>query len=622
MELGLSRTLKRRRPRRCTSQRLSRPTRDGQAHDQGSSYQPGRGLDSQLRTPTATRVSGRVDKAKSCHDRDYRNRSSTLRLPYGERMTPEELQSAVEQLFRLNNYDVAGPLQLDGASVDIRATPRGGLFPRPVYVEVTVQRVDVAKFGKDLTKFHACRMETPECDFLVVSSSGFTEGLEHRAPAGVRLLTYDQLFAQFERFAAYERAVLTEGRLFDELERLAAVYEEPEFADPVVRATEELDTWLAAPTSDPWLIVVGEYGTGKTALSKILLRRWMEEHKRQPERPVPVRIELRDFVRQFDAVGLLHRFLDQNGLGHVPVDFFYSLIRQGRIVLILDGYDEMAQYMHIQERRVCLEALAELGRDGARGLLTSRPNYFSEAEELTVLETLYSTVHLEPDGKGSEAALDELFERHFVERRERRLRDLTPAQTATLVERRLGAGTTAATTVISLLEKVARPSEGGNVSLSGKPVIISYLVDLADTLSAAGTTTADSITEYQCFGLIIDKLMQRDRARAGVLSTAERRLFLQSLASKLSTGRNNVATEDTLLELIEGVFEKRLQRIPPQERQAERQRLLADLRSSATLTRRVREGREGWEFSHNSLREFLVIEHLLQSLDRREAPRI
>ena len=535
-------------------------------------------------------------------------------------MTPDELQSAVEQLFRLNNYDVTGPLQLDGASVDVKATPRGGLFPRAVYVEVTTQRVDVTKFGKDLTKFHACRTETPDCDFLIVSTRGFTEGLEHRAPAGVRLLTYDQLFTQFEKFSAYEHAVLSEGRLFDELKRLAAVYEEPEFTDPVVPAISELDTWLTAPNSDPWLIVVGEYGTGKTALSKMLLRRWMAQHKRMPERPVPVRIELRDFVRQFDAVSLLHRFLDQNALGHVPVDFFYSLIRQGRIVLILDGYDEMAQYMHIQERRVCLEALAELGRDGARGLLTSRPNYFSEAEELTVLETLYSTVRLETDGDDSEMALDELFEHHFVQRRERRLRDLTPAQTAALVERRLGAGTTAAATVISLLEKVARPSEEGNVSLSGKPVIISYLVDLADTLSSTGD--AKSITEYQCFGMIIDKLMQRDRARAGVLSTSERRFFLQSLASRLSTGRNNVATEDHLLELIDDVFQKRLQRIPLQERQAERQRLLADLRSSATLTRRMREGREGWEFSHNSLREYLVTEHLLHSLDAGEAPRV
>jgi len=80
-----------------------------------------------------------------------------------------------------------------------------------------------------------------------------------------------------------------------------------------------------------------------------------------------------------------------------------SLIGQGRVVLLLDGYDEMAQYLHARERRTCLEALAELAAGGARGVLTSRPNYFTEAEELRVFEILYASIkhgqyYLTPEG--------------------------------------------------------------------------------------------------------------------------------------------------------------------------------------------------------------------------------
>ncbi len=59
---------------------------------------------------------------------------------------------------------------------------------------------------------------------------------------------------------------------------------------------------------------------------------------------------------------------------------------------MLDGYDEMAQFLNARERRACLSALAELAADGARGILTSRPNYFTETEELNVFEALYTTI--------------------------------------------------------------------------------------------------------------------------------------------------------------------------------------------------------------------------------------
>ena len=119
-------------------------------------------------------------------------------------MTPDQLQRAVEELFRLNNYDVEGPLQIRGASVDIRATPRADLFSRPIYIEVTVEKVNTAKFGKDLTKVGPCREVSPGCDFLIVSSTGFTEEVLERAPSNnVTCLTYDALFAQFQRFSSY-----------------------------------------------------------------------------------------------------------------------------------------------------------------------------------------------------------------------------------------------------------------------------------------------------------------------------------------------------------------------------------------------------------------------------------
>ncbi|TDE90075.1 NACHT domain-containing protein [Occultella glacieicola] len=546
-------------------------------------------------------------------------------------MLPEEAESAVAELFRLNGYDVTGPLMVKSASVDLKAERIGDPFAGPVFIEVTTEKVDATKLGKDLTKYYACNEQHPGCAFVIVSTNGFTQSVRERAPARVELLTYETLASRFEKFHPYQRAVLSEGDLAQELLRLADVYEPPQFdfGTRLEPALATLHSWVEDETTGPgWLIVVGEYGTGKTALTQMLLRELMQKNKSDPRCPIPVRIELRDFTKQFDVASLLHKFLDDNNLSHVPLHFFESLISRGRVVLLLDGYDEMAQYMHLLERRVCLETLAQLGRHGAKGILTSRPNYFSEAEELRVLETLYSS--LEETGIAAveyakEAALDQLFERQFVDRSERRLQDLDRAQTEALVARKLSGDPDKSAVVLGLLNKVSRPSDEGARLLGGKPVIISYLVDLADQLSEQPTGPAaasgmDSVTEYQCYRLIVDQLMLRDRRRSPGMPVESRRRFLHRMALRLSNSDISLFNESDFMDLINLEFRARLERLPQSEREGDRQTLYADLRSSATLTRVTTGGKEGWRFSHNSLREFLVVEYLLSSLQAGKAP--
>lgn len=327
------------------------------------------------------------------------------------------------------------------------------------------------------------RENEPSAQVLIVSSAGFSVPVRERArESRIFTLTYEELFKKFERFDRYVDAATGNTPLADELRRLDTIYEEPDFIDEIGqdKATSYLTDWRdSADASNRWLVVVGEYGTGKTALTKVLQYRWLNQYKMNPTLPLPFRVELRDFARQFDARGLLHHFLDQNELSHIPIEFVESLIRSGKIVLLLDGYDEMAQYLHARERRSCLEALAELSSGGAKGILTSRPNYFTEAEELQVFEILYASIkaghyYLGKQDKEllkQEERVDQLLVQ-FIDRFERRLEDLTPEQTEALVERALLDDTVGRTVVIGILKRVFRSIESGDrMSLSGKPVI-------------------------------------------------------------------------------------------------------------------------------------------------------
>lgn len=542
----------------------------------------------------------------------------------------KSLPNAVKALLELNNYIVRGPEQVHGAEIDLIARHKSDPFASALYIEATIEYVDNDKYGKDVGKLALIREKDPDGRRIIVSSRGFSLPVKERAQESrIQTFTYDELFAKFERFEPYVTSCSSGSVRGNELDTLASVYEEPYFDDPQGKdlATEFLTSWRDRSSSkDRWLVVTGEYGTGKTALTKILQYRWLQDYRVNPSLPIPFRVELRDFTRQFDARGLLHHFLDHNSLGHIPVDFVYALLRSGRVVLLLDGYDEMAQYLHARERRSCLAALAELSAGGAKGILTSRPNYFTETEEFHVFEVLYKSIDQEryfltrKDREliEEEAQIDQLLER-FLDRHERSLKDLTPQQTEALVARVLHDDVIGREIVLNLLKRIFRTTaEGEAVSLSGKPVIISYLLEVVEGLKESErnrerTKVAD-LSEWDIFKMIVDQLMLRDLRRSPEILPDIRRQFLARLSVRLSQKDHAVIIEEDFKDLIAKEFQRELRRHAADQKTDQIERYFADLRSSATLTRSADPNRPGWVFSHNSLREFLAAEYLLKGL--------
>jgi len=541
-----------------------------------------------------------------------------------EALTEETLPLAIGKLFELNNYSVEYSKKIHGAEVDIVATSKGDPFAPVIYVEATVQYVDNTKYGKDSTKFLLVQRKDLRGVCLSVSTKGFTpDVVERAAESGVLTKSYLQLFEGFEKFGPYCEMVLGDSSIRSLLE----TYEEPFFKDSLGEAiaTEWLRDWKnATPDVSPWLVVLGEYGTGKTALTQKLQSDWISDYRLDPTSPIPFRVELRNFTRQFDARSLIHHFLDTNNLGHLSIDFVFHLIRNRRVLLLLDGYDEMAQFLNARERRTCLAALADLASEGAKGILTSRPNYFTETEELNVFEALYTSLEKNKYYIGKmdqlfiaeEKSVDQLLENYLLNKNERYLRDLSPDQTTALVRRKLAGDPDGQEIVTALLNKVFREEAGGaKQALSGKPVIISYLLELVDDLRTPGNEIATAhITEWQIYKLIVDRLMLRDLQRAPSLSPDDRRGVLQKLALALSKKEMPMAGEEVFAEIIRENFKAELRRLSPDERRARQDELFQDLRSSATLTRMETSGRAGWVFSHNSLREYLVAELCVGSL--------
>ncbi|PRA78925.1 NACHT domain-containing NTPase [Microbacterium sp. MYb66] len=546
-----------------------------------------------------------------------------------DQFTPTSLPSAVAKVFELNHHSVEGPIKIHGAEIDLVATPVGNPFAPKVYIEVTVEYVNTAKYGKDLTKLAMIHVKDPGATCLIVSSTGFTADVRERAAeARIQTLTYDELFERFEKFQPYVEMYLGESSRANEIRELVDVYERPTFSDSHGEhdALDWMNEWVSDSSAEnSWLLIVGEYGTGKSALTKMLQHGWLRKYRENPVAPIPVRIELGDFTKQLDAQGLLHHFLDHNGLGHVPIEFFWSLIRAGRVVLILDGYDEMAQYLSQRERRSTLRALAELSSDGVRGILTSRPNYFSESEELSLFDHLYREISIRSKYAAEardeiaerENEIDSLIQRSILDRFERALQDLSPDQSRALVDSILREKVDAANIVKKVLDRVFRSTgEGAEIALSGKPVIISYLIEVATSLHDSDVVR---LTEWDVYTLIVDKLGLRDLEQTTRVGMDERRQFLQRLAVHMATNGRREVDEESFRDLVETVFARQVKKYTGNARVVEVDGLFEDLRRSGTLTRSEDRSGLGWRFSHNSLKEFLVAESLIDDLKKGNA---
>ena len=101
---------------------------------------------------------------------------------------------------------------------------------------------------------------------------------------------------------------------------------------------------------------------------------------------MPVRIDLRHADREFSLEGLILNHLYRSGLPQVSFDIFLYSLFEGNIVLILDGFDEMAARVSPLVTRRNFHELARCVQKRSKVLLTCRTHYFkSRTEEEEVI---------------------------------------------------------------------------------------------------------------------------------------------------------------------------------------------------------------------------------------------
>ncbi len=186
----------------------------------------------------------------------------------------------------------------------------------------------------------------------------------------------------------------------------------PVFSEHHASLQSFIDAWLTM-RGQTHLTILGESGAGKTWFCRQYAYRQLKRYLKNPvQERLPLLITLRDFVKPMNVRQLISdALLEQYKLLFVgsAYDIFAEMNRRGKILLILDGFDEMPRREDYQSVVENFWELAELLDEHSKIILTSCTLCFQWSRESSRIKTGvdqhdtivlsssdFEVVHLEP----------------------------------------------------------------------------------------------------------------------------------------------------------------------------------------------------------------------------------
>ncbi len=324
--------------------------------------------------------------------------------PHSSRATQgKRFEDRVADLLRLLGYSVEREQLIGPDRVDLVARIESGVDTLTYFVECKDHKSAVAKEVVDLLglwlrkpaaqAMHARGMVVANAFSPAALASAKDLNITTATPQDLerRLLDFDkylfQLAADFEQTplaTSYVTQATQPERIRDPGETSPTKEgPQPEALSAINDLVAHGIEWANGRDSRLW-VLLGDYGTGKTAFTEKLAYELAKRAMADGSAPVPLRVSLRDFpnkVRQEDL--LAERWLQATGQRKDPKVLLH-LIQRGRIVLLFDAFDEMgiatAGRSVVDQFRMLVGITANPGETatGNRVLITCREQFFKD----------------------------------------------------------------------------------------------------------------------------------------------------------------------------------------------------------------------------------------------------
>ncbi|MGW0802844.1 WD40 domain-containing protein [Nonomuraea sp. NPDC002799] len=344
--------------------------------------------------------------------------------------------------------------------------------------------------------------------------------------------------------------------------------------------TDELMRLLATDHGR-FLLLLGDFGHGKTFALRELARRIPAELPHL----TPILIELRALDKAHSVDGLVAAHLANHGEEVIDLKAFRYLLRQGRIVLLFDGFDELVTRLTFDRAADHLATLLAAAEDKAKIVVASRTQHFKSHSQ--VLTSLGEMVGVLP------------------QRRVLSVEDFTPDQIRSYLLNRFEDGD----------EARARMSLMGEIedllALAQNPRMLSFIADLdADrlrTVAGARHTLSPALLYEEILGswLAFEERRAKVPGSPAALTTGELWRAVTALAARLWESGESLLGVDELTEIGETLTDLADGQLSGAH--------AAYRMGSGSLLVRTEEGMFG--FIHASVMEWLIARHIAATLD-------
>jgi len=356
-----------------------------------------------------------------------------------------------------------------------------------------------------------------------------------------------------------------------------------------------VDRWLDDPARNH-ISILGDYGTGKTSFCRQyaakLGRRWLADpdHHR-----IPILISLRDYAKAVSLKQLVTDFLVNRYGIQAGYEAFRRFNADGRLLLLFDGFDEMAQKVDYETTADNFEELARAVEAQSKVLLTCRTPYFRTRAEA---EKLLSPRGLEPLPEARDlperAAID------LTERPNFEIVHLSPFGREDIQQMLRARFPEVWQGYWQRIEDTYNLAE-----LAQRPVLLDMIARSLPHLQPGRALNAAQL--YEAY---TDLWLARDEEKGRTLITrADKRLFMQELALEMLRREKLSIHYSRLPERVRTHFQL--------EKAAEIDYFEHDIRTCSFLNR---DGEGNYRFVHKSFGEFFVAQWLAPRLLDGSAP--
>ena len=350
-----------------------------------------------------------------------------------------------------------------------------------------------------------------------------------------------------------------------------------------------IESWLNDPKTNQ-LTLLGDVGTGKTFLMRVLASELARQYQEKPaSRPLPLLIDLRDTDREVSLEGLVLTHLQSQGLRQITFAIFEHAVRNGQMILLFDGFDEMAARTSPQVTRRNFQQLARCARGKGKLLITCRTHYFTsrtEEEEVVLGSTLESD---------SPVARELL--RDLIDRQNCRIAYLRPFQFPQIREYVERARPNDSAACLSKIEAVYNLSE-----LCQRPMLLQMIVKSIDRLGSR------DINPARLYEVFTEVWINRDTWRA-ILPREKKLQFVTALARVFWQQGVPRIHYTELLHHVQQEFSAEIQ---------DPRRLVEIDSEVRTATFLTRDDHGHYGFAHKSYAEYFLARDLSAGLGRNE----